>query len=238
MTDLGYAYRDRKFSSVPDYAASRQWFEKAAAAGNAKAMNALGLAYHMAQGVPRDYAIARQWYEKAAQRGNVAALANLGVFYEFGSGVPQNYSKAWQLFEEAAKKGNAFAMYHLGQMTEFGKGMNADASRAVKWYLKAGDGGEADGYWRAVYLFDHYSKKKDLAYITKLALTAAKQGSQDALNVLFRDPGRISREVRAAIETELVNKGFYQGRPRGRFDRKVREALQAYLRGDQHLLAQ
>jgi TPR repeat protein/rRNA maturation protein Nop10 len=233
MTDLGNAYRDRKFSSVPDYAAARQWFEKAAARGNSNAMNALGLAYHMAQGVPRDYAIARSWYEKAAQRGNVAAIANLGVFYEFGSGVPQNYSKAWQLFEEAANKGNAFAMHHLGQMTEYGKGMQADFARAVKWYVKAGDSGHADGYWRAAYLFDHYSKKKDLAFITKLALAAAKQGSQDALQVLFRDPGRISREVRAAIETELANKGFYQGSVRGRFDRKAREALEAYLRGGQ-----
>lgn len=231
MTDLGYGFKGGALNGgVPDYSASRQWFERAAEAGNAEAMNEMGMAYHAAQGVPRDYDLARSWYERAAQLGNRDATANLGVLYEFGYGVPQNYSKAWQLFEDAAERGNGFAMFHLGQMTQYGKGLNPDLQQAAQWYAKAGEAGSADGNWRAMMLFDRYSESKNLGFLADLALKAARGGSQEALQVLFREPGRISQETRAAIEQELENKGFFSGPPRGRFDRRSREALEAYLR--------
>lgn len=231
MLDLGYGYKNGAFGGgVADYSASRQWFERAAEAGNAGAMNEMGMAYHGAQGVPRDYDLARSWYERAAQMGNRDAIANLGVLYEFGYGVPQNYSKAWQLFEDAAERGNGFAMFHLGQMTQYGKGLQPDLQQAAQWYAKAGEAGSADGNWRAMMLFDRYSDSKNLGFLADLALKAAKGGSQEALHVLFREPGRISQETRAAIEQELESKGFLAGPARGRFDRKSREALEAYLR--------
>jgi TPR repeat protein len=232
MTKLGYGYRNAKFGGFPDYATSRQWFEKAAEAGNAEAMNEIGYAYNVGQGVPRDYGIARSWYQRAAELGNSSGRANLGLLYEFGSGVPLNYSKAWQFYEGAAERGNAFAMLHLGQMLQYGKGMNANLSEALRWYEKAGIEGNADGTWRAVQLLDRYSKEKKIAALAKLALSAAKRGSQEAIQALFREPQHLSRELRAAIEAELASAGFYDGAPRGRFDRKSREALQAFLRGN------
>ena len=60
-----------------DYAEARKWYEKAAAAGNANAMNNLGDLYFNGNGVPEDYAEARKWYEKAAAAGNEVAKANL-----------------------------------------------------------------------------------------------------------------------------------------------------------------
>jgi TPR repeat protein len=233
MTDLGYGFKTGKLGGVPDYSTSRQWFERAAEAGNAEAMNEIGMAYHTAQGVPRDYGMARSWYERAVGFGNIEATANLGVLYEFGNGVPQNFSKAWQLFEDAAERGSAFAMFHMGQMTQYGKGMEPDLTQAAKWYVKAGEAGNADANWRAMLLFDRFAESKNLSELSALALKAAKGGSQEALQVLFREPGRISQETRAAIETELESKGFFAGPVRGRFDRKSREALEAYLRSGQ-----
>ena len=53
-----------------DYAKAREWYEKAAAAGDAVAMSQLGLLYDNGQGVAQDYAKAREWYEKAAAKGD------------------------------------------------------------------------------------------------------------------------------------------------------------------------
>jgi hypothetical protein len=60
-----------------DYGQARQWFEKAAAAGNADAMFNLGFMYEHGQGVALDSIQARQWYVKAAAGGNASAKASL-----------------------------------------------------------------------------------------------------------------------------------------------------------------
>jgi TPR repeat protein len=233
MTDLGDNYRRARFGGPPDFAAAREWFEKAAERGNAAAMFQLGFAYDAAQGVPRDYGIARGWYEKAAERGYAAAKRNIGFMYEYAHGVPQNFSKAWQYYEAAAEQGDSQAMIYMGQMTQAGKGMAPNLNGALKWYQKAADAGSSDGAWRVVALIDRYSKNKDVDALAKIALDAAKRGSSEAIQGLFRGPQQLSRELRAAIETRLANEGFYEGPVRGRFDRKSREALEAYLRNNQ-----
>ena len=64
-----------------DYGKARQWFEKAAAQGDAMAQGNLGVLYENGQGVPQDYGKARQWYEQAAAQGYAKAQVNLGVLY-------------------------------------------------------------------------------------------------------------------------------------------------------------
>ena len=64
---------------------ARQWYEKAAAQGNACAQCNLGDLYYNGQGVPQDYDMARQWYEKAAAQGNAYAQNNLGILYAQGN---------------------------------------------------------------------------------------------------------------------------------------------------------
>jgi TPR repeat protein len=127
-------------------------------------------------------------------------------------------------------------MLHLGQMAEYGKGVTRDFNLAGAWYSKAADAGNADAMWRLAVLLDKYSSRKDTAMLAKFALQAAKKGSSEAMEGLFRAPERsISREVRVAIEEQLVSEGFYSGPTRGRFDRAVREAIETYLRGRQKI---
>ena len=47
-----------------DYTQARQWYEKAAAAGNSDAMRNLGLLYESELGGTRDYTAARQWLRR------------------------------------------------------------------------------------------------------------------------------------------------------------------------------
>jgi TPR repeat protein len=63
-----------------DYGRAREWYEKAADAGNASAMTNLGWLYEKGMGVTQDYSKAREWYQKAADAGNAdakEALAHL-----------------------------------------------------------------------------------------------------------------------------------------------------------------
>ena len=231
MTKLGFAYMNGSFGAN-DLLSARHWFESAAADGDAAAMNEMGRFYHNAMGVPRDYQAARDWYTKAVQRGNVQALANIGVLFEFGEGVPQNFAEAWRLFDQAAGKGNAFAVMHLGQMAEYGKGMAIDLNQARDLYVKALDLGSVDAGWRLALLLDHHATNKDPTAIAKLALNALKDGSTDAREALLSGSERgLSREVIAAIQTELGNAGVYSGPIHGRLDHSVRDALIEYIKG-------
>ena len=49
---------------------AREWYEKAADKGDARAMTYLGFLYNNGQGVAQDYVKAREWYEKAADKGD------------------------------------------------------------------------------------------------------------------------------------------------------------------------
>ena len=63
---------------------TRESLEKAAAAGDAQAMNDLGELYYEGKGVPQDYQKAKDWYEKAVDAGNAKAMRHLGYLYERG----------------------------------------------------------------------------------------------------------------------------------------------------------
>ena len=73
--------RGRRYANgwgvAQDYGQARQWWEKAAAAGDAGAMHNLGWLYENGEGVAQDYGQARQWYEKAAAAGNEFAKKRL-----------------------------------------------------------------------------------------------------------------------------------------------------------------
>jgi hypothetical protein len=75
-----------------------EWFEKAAASGDARALSNLG----WFEAAPKDElrlvgpppTNAREEYERAAAKGDANAMFNLGALYENGQGVAQDYAKA------------------------------------------------------------------------------------------------------------------------------------------------
>jgi hypothetical protein len=60
-----------------DYTTAREWYEKAAAQGNADAQFQLGVLYQLGRGVPENHARALEWYEKAAAQGDQHAIEML-----------------------------------------------------------------------------------------------------------------------------------------------------------------
>jgi TPR repeat protein len=61
-----------------DYAKAREWFQKAAEAGDLLAMNNLGVYYSNGQGGVQDYHKAREWFQKAAEAGYAGFHVQLG----------------------------------------------------------------------------------------------------------------------------------------------------------------
>jgi len=134
----------KRYLDAKDYANALPLLQKAAEAGDAKAMDDLGELYYSGRGAPKDYAQARQWYEKAAKVGNSDAMTNLGVLYHEGQGVAQDYAKAREWYQKAAEAGNAGGMALLGVLYQSGQGVAQDYyAKARDWYQKAADAGDA-----------------------------------------------------------------------------------------------
>ena len=64
--NLGVLYNNGE-GVKQDYTQARQWYEKAAAAGDAGAMVNLGYLYGHGDGVKQDYTQARHWNEKGCR---------------------------------------------------------------------------------------------------------------------------------------------------------------------------
>ena len=137
MAYLGWMY-ENGLGVTPDGQQMRLWYERGAAAGNATAMNLLGIVY----GNTKDYNQARQWFEKGAAAGSVAAIYNLGRMYYFGDGVTQDRNQGRQYYEKAAAAGFATAMYALGNIYFSGDGVVRDYGQARQWYERAAAAGD------------------------------------------------------------------------------------------------
>ncbi len=88
----------------------------AAEAGDASAMNRLGVMNEFGYGLSRNPVEAFNWYTKAAETGLVSAQHNIGRAYNFGTGVEQNFSEAERWYRKAAKQGHTDAMFFLGTL--------------------------------------------------------------------------------------------------------------------------
>lgn len=141
---VGDAYKVGWGGVDQDYGKARQWYEKAAAGGNAVAVNDLGLFYFFGRGVAQDYVKARELFEKAAASGNDDAMDNLGSLYQNGKGVAQDYAQARQWYEKGASAGNAVAENDLGFFYSAGHGVARDYLKARELFEKAAAAGNSD----------------------------------------------------------------------------------------------
>jgi TPR repeat protein len=182
--------------------AALQDFQQAAAAGDSRAMNDLGVLYYEGHGVAKDYQRAREWYEKGAAAGNAEAMGNLGYLYLDGLGVTKDYDQARQWLEKGAMAGNGRAMTHLGYMYREGLGVTKDYDQARQWLEK----GAAAGNGRAMaYLGVMYERgsgvPKDYRRAKQLFGEGAAAGDGRAMNNmagLYADGHGVSQDYTQA----------------------------------------
>jgi len=120
-------------------------YRRAAAAGVADAMTALGKMLGEGDGAPRDERAALDWYERAAAAGDANALSNLGNVHGDGRlGVARDVPRAVAFWERAAALGHAQAAYMVGVAHEALLPPAArDAARARAAFAAAAEGGFA-----------------------------------------------------------------------------------------------
>ncbi|MFZ0268381.1 MAG: peptidoglycan-binding protein [Caulobacter sp.] len=108
-----------------DLAEARRWTERAATAGEARAMHNLALYYYKGDGGERNSTKAASWFRKASDLGLVDSQFNLAQLYEGGWGVSQNPTEAYKWYLIAARSGDtasrARAMALRAQLTTEGQ---------------------------------------------------------------------------------------------------------------------
>ncbi len=133
--------------------------------------------------------------------------------------------KAIPLYLAAAKGGVAKAWMALGDLYENGIGVRRDEARAVADFLRAGKAGLADGYVRALMLFDQRGKK-DRYVDTFLNFYRVAPGP--ALGSF----DSVSSRAPSWLQSFLAAGGYYQGPIDGQFGPGSQAALAAYLGGN------
>jgi TPR repeat protein len=109
MVYLAHAYRNGIGADV-DPLRSREWFERAAAAGSLLASYELGWIYWDA----KDYEKAHRVLSTGVVRGYPPAMYLSATMYVHGLGVPLDVERAQELLEAAVAQGHVFAKRNLG----------------------------------------------------------------------------------------------------------------------------
>ena len=203
LCSIGHIYRYGE-GVEQDYTKALEWYNKAANAGNAVAMNNIGYMYDYGKGVEQDYTKALEWYNKAANAGNDTAMNNIGYMYRYGEGVEQDYTKALEWYNKAANAGNAAAMCNIGYMYGFSKGVERDYSKALEWYNKAANAGDGDAMYSIGYMYD-YGKGVEQDYSKALewynkAVNAGNDSAMYSIGYMYEYGKGVEQDYSKALE--------------------------------------
>ncbi len=126
------------FPSEPSaWAESREWLEKAAAAGSADGAIALARYLDNGLGGETDPARATELLFAASEAGSALAMNEIGVRYQKGTGIRLDRVSAIGWFTRASQLGLPAAYVNLGNCYENGIGLQPDIRRAGESYAAA-----------------------------------------------------------------------------------------------------
>ncbi|XWN32475.1 MAG: bifunctional trypsin-like peptidase domain-containing/SEL1-like repeat protein [Devosia sp.] len=156
-----------------------------AAAGDARAMRALGRAYFLGEGVEADHEAALAWFQKAADAGYPVAMNDVGYMFDRGHGVAEDNAIAVEWYKKAAERGHLRAMLNLGLKLSSGDGVVRDEAAAVSWFQKAAEGGLAPAmHSLALRLSQGRGTQKDVDGALRWFRRAAERGHPNAMHSL------------------------------------------------------
>jgi TPR repeat protein len=126
MNAVGYKYQFG--TGVKDIAKAIDWYCRAVALGNARAMNNLAIILHDGRDLPRDEAEARNLWLQSANLDHYNAMYNLGASYLRGDGAPVDRAQGAVWMLRAAQSGHAAAQTWLRQ-----SGYSGTLPQAADW---------------------------------------------------------------------------------------------------------
>ncbi len=131
MVNLGYMYaRGHGVRSDPAFAL--ELYRRAADAGDAEGMNAVGYRYNFAS--KPDLPKAIHWYCLAVSRGNSRAMNNLALLFYNGQGVPRDRNETVRLWRQSAARGDLNAQANAGMELASNAGLS-QAERSAGYDL-------------------------------------------------------------------------------------------------------
>ena len=116
-------------------------YSECANAGNAQAMNALGILLQRGWGVEKDEAASVEWFLKSAEAGYERANVNLAQVYAKGLGTEQDFEKAVSYVEKMQTTQPKWANFTLGYYHYKGLGVEQNYEKAVEFFQQASENG-------------------------------------------------------------------------------------------------
>ena len=130
-------------------------YRRAAAAGDPRAMLAVGEAYMGArEGREIDYPTALSWLERAADAGLPGAMTRIGELHARGRLGPPDARVANDWYRRAAALGEGLAMYHLANAHFRGDGAARDYAGALDWLRRSAETGFIHAVYELAELYD------------------------------------------------------------------------------------
>jgi len=159
-----------------------EYFQQAAAKGNAEGMYLVGLMFEGNKGIDVDLSKAAQWYRQAAERGHTDAMNHLARQLRLGNGVAKDVAEALRWTRKSADGGDLFGMKNLADVLYDGVLAPKNLPEAAEWYRKAGEKGDRDSMLQYGYML---SKGEGIAADATQAfgwyLRAARAGHSSAM---------------------------------------------------------
>ncbi len=229
MTQLATMYRNG-FGVDVDPGKSRTWYERAANAGDAKAMQELGKIHMQGDLKGQDVEQAHIWFDKAMARGNVSALEELGKIYAKGKGVERDEAKAVEYLKPAAQKGALDAMVELGVILGDSNSDFYNPKEAESWLKKAANIGLTDATFELLDFYDSHptftqDEQKIERMIAKLA-GAPNKSTKEMIMVSRIYLRGIGTDANAAEGVRWLEKAANAGDPAA-----MRELGRSYIVG-------
>lgn len=138
-------YQDQGAERPADFAEARNWYSRAAGAGDAAALYNLALMSFDEKKDAQTLGQSIELIRKAAEQGLPQAAAALGYAYLTGQGVEQDLAEALKWNRLAVMQKEPGALANLGAMHEHGLGVRRDLVTAYMWYDLAASFGSAEG---------------------------------------------------------------------------------------------
>jgi TPR repeat protein len=131
---IGTAYLQGNLGLPQNLPNAHHWFLKAAAQGDADAMNNVGLILYRGALGKTDLTGAKDWFEKAVRGGNTNAMISLARMHELGELGRRDAKKALGWLLKAAEANNQHAIVRLVAVYRNGElDQQVDPKRVAYW---------------------------------------------------------------------------------------------------------
>lgn len=185
---------------------------RSAAAGNTRAMNALGNieANGLAGPANGDRAVA--WYAKALKGGYLAANFNLGRLYQAGDIVPQDFVRAATYFQAGAAAGDKSSKNTLAYFYYKGLGVQQNYAAAFALYSELAAQNDVNAqYFLGLCYRNGYGTAPDQALAKQWLMKAASAHDGQAIHELTAEPVPENASVISdALQNRLTTLKTYQ----------------------------